>query len=112
MGNTKQVDRVAWAEFAVSFSRENKGRVGRVELVGDEIGHGTLAEDVALFALDRDPTGKGDDFVLSTGFKEPEQTHVIHAPTQVWQKLDENGCVASLEILDQGDVKTVITFAS
>ena len=111
MSKTTQIDRALWGEFAVAFTRENRGRVAQINLVGKVIGDETLASDVALFALDRDPDGKGDDFVLSTGFKEPEQTHVIHTPSEVWQELDEDGRVASLAIVDQGGVKTILKFA-
>jgi hypothetical protein len=109
---TKKIARERWEEWCDTFTNGNAGRPIGIEIVGSVAGDQTLAENVAFVAIDFDPEGKGNDFVISYGAEEAPTRHVVEAPTVLWQGQDVNGRVLALEIEDEGGGHTIITLGS
>jgi hypothetical protein len=106
---TKNIPGKRWLEFCENFTTGNRGRVVSITIVSEDVGE-RLAEATIFSAIDYDPVGKGDDFVISYGGSTPVAFHVVSTPLEVWQAQDENGKVIGLEIIDNEDRKTIIKF--
>ena len=48
-----------------------------------------LAKGAVFSAIDFDPVGKGDDFVISYGDQVPLTSHIVYNPVELWQAQDE-----------------------
>ena len=107
---TKKIPTERWAEWCDTFTNGNSGRPVNIEVVSDESGAEPLADGAALVALDHDPAGKGNNFVLSYGDEAAPSSHVIAGPVALWQAQDENGLVVSLEIEAEDGSRTIVTF--
>ena len=81
---TKKIPAKRWADWSATFTNGNRGRVLKIELVSDEMGAEPLADGAALVALDYDPAGKGNNFVISYGDEAVPSSHVIAGPTALW----------------------------
>ena len=108
---TKKIPADRWAEWSTTFTNGNRGRLFKIELVSDEVGVEPLVNGAALVALDYDPVGKENSFVISYGDKATPASHVIAKPVALWQAQDENGLVVSLEIEAEDGSRTVITLS-
>ncbi len=114
MGNiasdeTKKIPTERWAEWCTTFTNGNRGRLVRIEVVSDELGAEPLADGAALVAIDYDPAGKGNNFVISYGDEAAPASHVITKPVALWQAQDRDGLVVSLEIEAEGGSRIIIT---
>lgn len=110
MAMNTQIEQPEWKDFFVLFSNGNCGRDLTMEVFDPETGSTGQAKQGQLMAVDYDPVGKGNDIVVTTGVQEIEYSHTIEAPVEVWQAQAESGQVAALEIIDQNNVKTVLSF--
>ena len=99
---TKKIPTERWADWSVTFTDGNRGRLMKIELVSDEVG-------AALVALDYDPAGKGNNFVISYGDEAAPSSHVVAGPTALWQAQDENGLVVSLDIEAEDGSRIIVT---
>jgi len=106
---TKKIPTERWADWSATFTNGNRERLIKIELVGDEVGAEPLVDGAALVALDYDPVGKGNNFVISYGDETAPSSHVITLPVTVWQAQDENGLVVSLEIETEDGSRTIVT---
>jgi hypothetical protein len=106
---TKEISVERWGEWCDLFTNGNCGRLVGIETVDDELGTETLTTGVALVAVDCDPEGKGNDFVISFGDEEAPSRHTIAGPVALWQAQDRNGVVVSLEIEDERGGRTIVT---
>ncbi len=110
MAINTQITREEWQDFFVTFSNGNSGRMLGVEVFDAEAGDIGSAKQGKLLAVDYDPVGKGNDIVVTTGVDDVEYSHTINAPTEVWMAQQDNGEISALEIIDQNNVKTILTF--
>ena len=108
-GETKKIPAERWKEWSATFTNGNRGRLLKIEIVSDELGAEPLAEGAALVALDYDPAGKGNRFVISYGDEAAPSSHVVAGPVALWQAQDENGLVVSLEIEAEDGSRTIVT---
>lgn len=108
---TKEIPVERWGEWCDLFTNGNRGRLLGVEIVDAESGAQTLADGVTLVAIDYDPGGKGNDFVLSYGDQQAPSRHTVAGPVALWQGQDRNGVVVSLEIEDERGGRTIVTLA-
>ena len=92
-----------------TFTYGNRRRLLKIEMVSDELGAESLADGAALVAIDYDPAGKGNNFVINYGDDAAPASHVITKPVALWQAQDENGLVVSLEIEAEGSSRTIVT---
>ncbi len=111
MAITTQIPQAEWQDFMVTFSNGNRGRELSVEVFDKESGDQTARKQGKLMAVDYDPVGKGNDIVVTTGTNEIDYSHTIPAPVEVWQAQHDDGKVAALEIIDQNNVKTILSLA-
>ena len=107
---TKKIPAERWAEWSTTFSNGNRGRLVKIEVVSDEVGAEPLVDAATLVALDYDPAGKGNNFVISYGDEAAPSSHVIAKPAALWQAQGEDGLVVSLEIEAEGGSRIIITF--
>jgi hypothetical protein len=110
MSINTQIPQKEWKDFFVTFSNGNRGRELTLEVVDTESGDSGQAKQGKLLAVDYDPIGKGNDIVVSTGVDKIDYTHTIAAPVEVWKAQHDNGEVAALEIIDQNNNKTILSF--
>ena len=106
---TKRIPSERWEAWCGTFTNGNHGRLIRIEIVSDELGAEPLADGAALVAVDYDPAGKGNNFVISYGDEAAPSRHVVAGPVALWQAQDENGLVVSLEIEDERGGHTIVT---
>ncbi len=106
---TKKIPAGRWTEWNDTFTNGNRGRQIRIEIVSDELGDEPLANGAALVALDYDPAGKGNRFVISYGEEAAPSSHVMAKPVALWQGQDENGLIVSLEIETEDGSRTIVT---
>jgi hypothetical protein len=105
----KNIPGERWQDFCDTFSNGNRGRLVSITIISEDVGE-ALAEGTIFSAIDYDPVGKGDDFMISYGDQAPLTTHIVYVPVELWQAQDENGKVVALEIIDAEDRKTIIKF--
>ena len=108
MAQTKEIDQERWPEFLIMFSNGNRGRSIAIEVVGVAPGHQPLTDTAPLFAIDYEPTNKGDDLVITTGRDEVDYTHTISAPAGIWELQNDYAKVTALEVIDRNGSKTMI----
>ena len=109
MAITTQIPQDQWQDFLVTFSNGNRGRALSLEVFDTESGDQPAAKQGPLMAVDYDPVGKGNDIVVTTGVDEIDYSHTIQAPVELWQAQHDNGEVGALEIIDQNNVKTILS---
>jgi hypothetical protein len=112
MAITTQIPQDQWQDFFVTFSNGNCGRMLSMEIFDTEIGDIASSKQGKLMAIDYDPAGKGNDIVVTTGVDEVGYSHTINAPVEVWKAQDESGQIGALEIIDQNNVKTILSLQS
>ncbi len=110
MSITTQIPQDQWQDFLATFSNGNSGRALSMEVFDSKSGDQAAVKQGPLMAIDYDPVGKGNDIVVSTGVGELDYSHTINAPVELWQAQNDNGVVHALEIVDQNNVKTILSF--
>ncbi|MFN2185330.1 MAG: DUF5335 family protein [Anaerolineae bacterium] len=108
---TKEIPAERWEEWCDLFTNGNRGRLIGIETVDAESGAQPLTNGVALVAVDYDPEGEGNDFVLSYGDEQAPSRHTVAGPVALWQAQDQNGVVVSLEIEDERGGRTIVKLA-
>ena len=111
MAINTQVLQNEWKEFFVTFSNGNRGRMLSIEVLDSESGDTGQMRQGKLMAVDYDPVGKGNDIVVTTGETEIDYSHTIKAPVEVWKAQQDSGEVGALEIIDQNNVKTILSLS-
>lgn len=106
---TKNIPGERWGDFCETFTTGNRGRQVNVTLVDEDDGE-RLAEATVFSAIDYDPEGKGDLFMISYGDLAPLTTHIVNMPLELWQAQNEAGKVILLQIIDAEERKLVIEF--
>ena len=106
---TKNIAGERWGDFCETFTAGNRGRQINITLVDEEAGE-RLAEGTIFSAIDYDPEGKCDLFMISYGDQAPLTTHEVNMPLELWQAQNEVGKVILLEIIDAEERKLVIKF--
>ena len=69
-----------------------------------------MAEGINFSAIDYNPEGKGDVFLISYGDQAPLTTHEVNMPLELWQAQNEVGKVIFMEIIFAEEGKLVIEF--
>ena len=63
-----------------------------------------------LLALEYDPPGKGNAIILSSGETTVDYQHTVTAPVEMSKRLNADGSLDALEILDVEGVRTRLNF--
>jgi hypothetical protein len=106
---TKNIPGERWGDFCETFTTGNRGRKVNITAVSEDVGE-RLAEGTIFSAIDYDPEGKGDLFMVAYGNQAPLTTHVVNMPLELWQAQNEVGKVILLQIIDAGEQKLMIEF--
>ena len=109
ISETKNIPGELWGDFCVTFTTGNRGRKINLTLVSDAVGE-RLAEGTIFSAIDYDPQGKGDVFIISYGVQAPLINHVVNMPLELWQAQNEVGKVILLQIIDAQERRLMIEF--
>jgi hypothetical protein len=104
---TKNIPTERWGDFCETFTNGNRGRIVNITIVSEDVGE-RLAEGPKFSAIDYDPVGKGDVFVISYGDEAPLTNHVVNTPLELWQAQNEVGKVILLEIIDAEERKLMV----
>jgi len=112
MAINTQVPQEEWKNFFVTFSNGNRGRQLSLEILDPEVGNPGAMNQGKLMAVDYDPVGKGNDIVVTTGVDEIGYSHTIEAPVEVWKAQHDNGQIGALEIIDEKNVKTILSLGT
>jgi hypothetical protein len=112
MAINTQIPQKDWQDFFVTFSNGNHGRMLSLEVLDAGAGASGSATQGKLMAIDYDPVGKGNDIVVTTGSDAMDYSHTINGPVEVWKAQHNNGEIAALEIIDQNNVKTVLSLGA
>ena len=108
---TNQIPRERWLDFCATFSNGNRGRLLSIEVHTDDQGDNQLVTSVPLIGIAYDPPEKGNDIVVTIGHDEEEEyVHRIPTPTEVRESQADNGQVTKLEIIDQNNSTTTLSF--
>ncbi len=110
MSINTQVPQERWGDFFVTLSNGNRGRTLSLEVLDPVSGDSGLARQGKLMAVDYDTVEKGNDIVVTTGVDEIEYAHRIETPVEVWKMQKDDGELSALEIIDQNNIKTILTF--
>ncbi len=102
----KNIPADRWEGWCDTFTNGNRGRLIRILLDDDPDGK-VLVDGVELVAVDYDPVGKGNAFIISHGDDENPSAHIVNAPVKLWQGQDVNGVVVTLEIEDKKGTLTI-----
>jgi hypothetical protein len=109
MSVNTEIPREEWKDFFVTFSNGNRGRMLSLEVFDSESGDSRKVKQGKLLAVDYDPVDKGNDIVVTTGVDEIDYAHTMKAPVEVWKAQQDSGEVAALEIVDQNNLKTILS---
>jgi hypothetical protein len=110
MAINTQIDREEWSNFFISFSNDTRGREVSVQVIDPVSGDVGEVAQGKLLGIDYDPVTKGNDIILSFGTEEIDATHAVVAPVELWKAQQDTGEIAALEIIDQNNGKTIVTF--
>ena len=98
-----------WSDFFSQLSNQNQGRNLSLEIYDQDSGDVGATRQGQLLAVDYDPVGKGNDIVVTTGVDQIDYSHTIPSPVEVWQAENDNGRINAIEIIDQNNVKTIVS---
>jgi hypothetical protein len=110
MAINTQIPRDEWSNFFISFSNDTRGRVVSVQVIDPVSGHVAEVAQGQLLGIDYDPVTKGNDIILSLGTDNIDATHAVAAPVELWKVQQDTGEIAALEIIDQNNGKTIVSF--
>jgi hypothetical protein len=98
----RRLERNEWVAFCVRTSRSFVGKQVKIEVTSLEIGFQLEAQRMPLLGISYDP--KSDVLELLAG----ELDHLIRSPRELYVD-DTSFGVASLQIIDAGGVRQIIT---
>lgn len=106
----KEIQSERWQEWSTMFTNTNQGRIINLEIKDEESSTKTLADNLELIAVDYDPVGKGNNFVISFGSRQSPSRHRIDNPVKITQMQNKIGLVASIIIEDTMGIRSIILF--
>jgi hypothetical protein len=115
MGERKQINQDRWSDYLDEVTAANRGRLIVVDVAApNEVSFKRELDipefGVPLLALEYDPPGKGNVIMLSTGEKSVDYQHIVTAPVEMAARLNADGSIDSLEILDVEGTRTRLNF--
>lgn len=111
--STREVTRNEWTSFFDIFSKQHEGWIASLEVLGDEVG--AQAEVVVELPFEGISVAEAEpqSLVINLGrTTETRVSHTIKRPQHVWLRQTEEGANDSLEIVAEGNQKTLLRFRS
>jgi hypothetical protein len=108
--STKQIEPDRWWEYLANCTNANQGKPVSVRSYDPSIEGQLFAHEAALKTINYDPLAYGQDIVIWVGRGNIEYIHTVDAPTGLIAVHNDDGELSALEIVDQNDFKTCISF--
>jgi Family of unknown function (DUF5335) len=111
---TQEIPKSEWRQFFDSFSRQHKGWLATLEVLGPDIGAQEEGRELPLAGVSLSSGGDETEAIsIDLGTKPDEHvSHAISEPTAVWLEQTEEGANAALEIEVADGTKTLLRFRS
>lgn len=111
--STKEVTRNEWTRFFDIFSKQHEGWIATLEVFGDQIGAQTEAVELPFEGISIGSENEPQSLVINLGgTTEDHVSHTVEQPRHVWLRQTEEGADDSLEIVEEGNQKTLLRFRS
>lgn len=108
--STREVKRDEWTSFFDVFSKQHEGWIATLEVFGDEVGAQQEAVELPFEGISI-AEDEQHSLVISLGkTTEDHVSHTIERPRQVWLRQTEEGAHDSIEIVEDGNQKTLLRF--
>jgi hypothetical protein len=111
---TREVPRHDWIEFLDSFSRQHRGWLVTIEVLGRDIGAQIESRDQPLTGISADLRGSTDDAIsvfVGTGSGD-HVAHIVRSPSHVRVKETSEGAHEALQIEAANGETTLVRFRS
>lgn len=111
--STREVSRNEWTRFFDVFSKQHEGWIASLEVFGDQIGAQAEAVELPFEGISVSAEDEPQSLVINLGrTAEDHISHTIERPRHVWLRQTEEGANDSLEIVEEGNQKTLLRFRS
>jgi hypothetical protein len=111
---TREIPRDEWLTFFDAFSRQHEGWLATVQVLGEEIGAQTEANELPLVGVTADlKDGEDDTVAIIMGeAAEDHITHTVTRPAHVRLEQAEGGADEALEVESADGTRTLLRFRS
>ena len=111
--STREVSRNEWSNFFETFSKQHEGWLATLEVFGDDLGAQTEAVELPFEGISLNSDEGPDALVISLGgTPEDHISHMVERPRQVWLRQTAEGANESIEISEEDNQKTLLSFRS
>lgn len=109
--STREVTRNEWTKFFDAFSKQHEGWIASLEILGDQIGAQAEAVELPFEGISVSSEDEPQSLVINLGrTAEDHVSHTIERPRHVWLRQTEEGANDALEIVEEGNQKTLLRF--
>lgn len=109
--STREVTRNEWTKFFDVFSKQHEGWIASLEILGDQIGAQAEAVELPFEGISVSSEDEPQSLVINLGrTAEDHVSHTIERPRHVWLRQTEEGANDALEIVEEGNQKTLLRF--
>lgn len=110
--STREITRNEWTSFFHVFSKEHEGWIASLELLGDEVGAQLEAVELPFEGISI-AEDEPQSLIINLGrTAEDHVSHAVERPRHIWFRQTEEGANDSLEIVEEGNQKTLLRFRS
>ena len=111
--STREVTRNEWTDFFDVFSKQHEGWIASLEILGDQVGAQTEAIELPFEGISVSTEDEPQSLVINLGRTADDHvSHTVERPQHVWLRQTEEGANDSLEIVEEGNQKTLLRFRS
>ncbi len=111
--STREVTRDEWTSFFDTFSKQHEGWLASLEIIGDEVGAQTAAVELPFEGISVNDDDEPKSLVINFGRSAAEHvSHTVERPRHVWLRQTAEGANDSVEIIEEGNQKTLLRFRS
>jgi hypothetical protein len=110
---TREVTRNEWTNFFAVFSKQHEGWIASLEILGDQVGAQAEAIELPFEGISVSAEHEPQSLIINLGrTAEDHVSHTVERPRHVWLRQTEEGANDSLEIVEEGNQKTLLRFRS
>jgi hypothetical protein len=111
--STREVTRNEWTNFFDVFSKQHEGWIASLEILGDQVGAQAEAIELPFEGISVSAEDEPQSLIINLGrTAEDHVSHTVERPRHVWLRQTEEGANDSLEIVEEGNQKTLLRFRS
>jgi Family of unknown function (DUF5335) len=110
--STREVTRNEWTSFFDVFSKQHEGWIASLEVLGDQVGAQQEAVELPFEGISI-AEDERQSLIINLGrTTEDHVSHTVERPRHVWLRQTDEGANDSLEIVEEGNQKTLLRFRS